>query len=1122
VKHPVPLLVCCVVLASFSIARSEDEPIEDAVIQDPPNATLITKSAADAEGMATVTGTAGAVDPDAIVGVACLDTAWVQFVQAETDGSFSARLFAPDGSHVQVKHALPFIPFPELAAVFGGTQQGDISAAWHSVTTGVILPPPAVSPGGDGSLDFALAGDLMHEGGLGYWMFTGTQGPLEGENLPISGTLRFISSALTSGFDTSSVGGQINLQLNRLFDATGRQLPVQQVVISNLMTPTGFPISRDGGANPITHFEELGTWSQPADHVLETQVNLVMHIPGATSPGWYRLLAGVQTTGVPIADSPDLSDLLLGFRPGVVLPGSSGNGFLPLFRIGEPTAPRLTWMLLTDTLYEATRGVVAREDLGRIGLIPLTSFQNTTYVVPRDDARTGLPLRYRLEPFLPLVSMTDRGVPVPPLVPFDLPSGSLVVTVDRPDGSRDTLGPAPFAQSRVASPGHPHGQLRDNDGGAVNDVYQLTTMADDFAYRFETYGHHVVTLSGTVDDIWGNSYHGGGTYDVMVARPLKLTAGSLPTTPFEDGDTFAPTVQIAPAVPAEVEIRCDLMVDSDPTRTVSFAVQGHANRFGWFDGGRDAPPWTFEAAGEYRVDVTATFEDARGTLWVGGATWGGVVAPRAPQLVAHGRHGLDDPDWDEMTWFFHGQLGVTFQAAHTYYPFHTGDIFWGAAADDFPETGGDAILPMVTFQDTVGTVQQIVESRWDTHVHTGIWPDTLQDRIAKGELPLVSTTVDGTDARWSPDQVEQWGYGYRTSQRPGARVHETVAEVGTGIAYWRYDATYGDQVGVEGDLPNDLKWQFGSVVFRVPSQDIAEYGVYGTLWVLVDDDDPLGPRVTPPFQGVSGGPNGGPILSLEGEDVDLLFLARSGAPGQLLVVGERLVLSGHVGPPLPSLVDATVTSPSGVVYTVSGRANRIGYFHAHDQGVVVEEPGAWTVELEVEHDGDTSAGPTPAPYPTGGVLGAENRRYSIYVASPGAGRLRATRPGIGFVTIDGSPIEPIDIEVAAPPAGAGGTLHYAITAPGLLLEQGEVIADGGSAVVTYDPQALHADFPNLDLTAYDRPQPGLADDIRISLLWVDRSGRSTGGVVDLRGEEVLPTHVLVPRAPRHSPVRVIP
>ena len=46
------------------------------------------------------------------------------------------------------------------------------------------------------------------------------------------------------------------------------------------------------------------------------------------------------------------------------------------------------------------------------------------------------------------------------------------------------------------------------------------------------------------------------------------------------------------------------------------------------------------------------------------------------------------------------------------------------------------------------------------------------------------------------------------------------------------------------------------------------------------DDDPLGPRVTPPFQGQTGGPDGGPILTLKGEDIDLLFLPRGAFPGR--------------------------------------------------------------------------------------------------------------------------------------------------------------------------------------------------------------------------------------------------
>ena len=41
-------------------------------------------------------------------------------------------------------------------------------------------------------------------------------------------------------------------------------------------------------------------------------------------------------------------------------------------------------------------------------------------------------------------------------------------------------------------------------------------------------GLHVITVEGTIDDIWGHTWTGGGTYDVHVGRVLALDTAVLP------------------------------------------------------------------------------------------------------------------------------------------------------------------------------------------------------------------------------------------------------------------------------------------------------------------------------------------------------------------------------------------------------------------------------------------------------------------------------------------------------------------------------------------------------------------------------------------------------------------
>jgi hypothetical protein len=904
--------------------------------------------------------------------------------------------------------------------------------------------------------------------------------------------------------DLSGVSAVTHVQLHRCFDQDGRQVPLVQAFYSNFLTPTGLPIWRDAtGWSPVEASGTATGWRQASDNSLRATLSLTLTVPADLRPGHYIPRLALSFNGIPLG-----SETQRALRPGFIYGDPTRSGDLPLTRIGSPAAPRLMWTLLTDTLHNGSRGAIAREDRTAIGQTPLTVFQSQQMVVPRIDPRTGQEIAYPLEPFFPLVSLGDRGTPNPPLIPFDLPSGSLTVRVRAPDGSVEILGPAPFRQSTSRTPSFPDGKVRDNDGGAFQEAYQLLTLQEPFAYTYDQYGHHVITLEGRVRDIRGNLYLGSGTYDVHVARPLKLESGQLPTTPYQVGNFVSGGLHVYPPVPAEVEIRLVHMPNSNPDAAVEHVIEGRANRFGYFYPAEDLPP-SLAQPGEFRVDITASHWDEQGVLWMGVATWGGVVEGPNPILVAHGRRGLDVPQVPPVLWFYHEALNYE-QVAHTFYPYYSGDVYWGIDLD----MTADSILPAISVQDTVGEIYQIIEQRWN-RPHPRLYPSgTLPDRIAADAAPLVSTTSDRSDPLWSPERVDQYGYAYRSSERPDVRVHETVSEEGQGIGYWRYNAPYGDQAGVEGDLPNDLKWQFGGAVYRLlrERRPINEYAIYGSLWVLLPDDDPLRGRVTPPFQGTTGGPDGGPILTLKGQEIDLFFLPRGVQPGDVLETGDRFSFSGHVGPPLDSRVAFTVTSPSGAVLPFEGRANKVGWFHDPGIEVPLDEPGRWMVQVRVVHDTPIPSGGTPSAHNTGTVLGTADGRYDFYVVDRDSPRLGivAPRPGyLSWPTAPGSstPITVTQVPVVAPvPAGLSNvSVSYTIRMPGYILEQDHLTPTGSTFTIPYDPLALHDDYPNLDLKGRDADQPGLADPVLISFLL---SGRQAGhqhyyaGALFLNGDDV--------------------
>lgn len=227
---------------------------------------------------------------------------------------------------------------------------------------------------------------------------------------------------------------------------------------------------------------------------------------------------------------------------------------------------------------------------------------------------SGQPTTYRLEPFLPMISYIDRRMPTPPLIPFDLPGCELHVAVQAPDGTVRDLSSEAFAQSfnrtRTTRAGH------DVNIGTVqlDDVYSLKVASDRFRVTFDQYGHHVITMTGVVSDIWRNSTHGGGTYDVWVAHPLDVDTGVLVGTPLAVGDAFNPMIQFYPRVPADVSLIVTLYPDSDPTQMITHALSGRANPYGTFSAG---DPITLTQPGECRVDLTAVYTNASGEIYMG-------------------------------------------------------------------------------------------------------------------------------------------------------------------------------------------------------------------------------------------------------------------------------------------------------------------------------------------------------------------------------------------------------------------------------------------------------------------------------------------------------------------------
>jgi len=480
-------------------------------------------------------------------------------------------------------------------------------------------------------------------------------------------------------------------------------------------------------------------------------------------------------------------------------------------------------MLLTDSPSQGQRGTVARADAGRLAFANRIVSPGPRLVVAPRDLGSGELIDYRLEPFLPLISLADRFLPEEPAIPFDLPGGELSVTVITPSGRSEELGTHPLLQARTGHAASSTGNAVNAGGGHPGAVYQLTTLSDDFAYQFREYGHYEIRLAGSVPDIWGNSYSLDSVFDLWVAETLDLEPSSLPSTPFEVGDRLPASVALFPGVPASIEWAVTVH-PIDGSAPFTRSVAGTANRFGYF---AVADAFAFDVPGEYIATIDASYTDSEGKLWMATRTWGsGIATPDGP-LIAHGRRGIDEqPAESRAAWFTRSATGIPEGGNHISFPYHSGDVLWS--------TDGDAAQTRISVEDTVGVIKALIEDRIpQTNVE-----DDPAVRVALEALPLGISTATGLDPTIAPSQIDQIGYAYRAVERPGIRVRETIGTDLTTSPYWRFGDTY------------LLQW--GMRCWRQPQRSRHGHRRSSDLWLPVGGDPGIRPTWLPRLPTVPG------------------------------------------------------------------------------------------------------------------------------------------------------------------------------------------------------------------------------------------------------------------------------
>jgi hypothetical protein len=1039
------------------------------VADDSPKAPLIQLGTPNDDGETTVTGSAGSVPGGTYVIVIALRSGIISTVQAAADGSFETRLRAPRGTWVMMKHDPIGTTYRRIVLE---TQGGEGSPAPLAGTLLRVADPP-----GPKGLSFGDEGTLP---GNHRWRVEGTidKARLQpGDRL--TANVRFVLESPAIA-DLERIPLSAHLLLERLAGSDVLGPRARSFFTSNLMTPTGFPIEK--GEN----YSEQNSGFARFDVVrvspgrAEGSFPISFTVSSALSTGHYRAaMRFFLETRIPSAPrSPHITIDKPSRQP-------PNFAYLPLVTVGDPLPPRLPVMLLANQIGNATQGIRAIDDYSAFGLASRIALQSDTLVIPRTDIATGLPVRYRFEPYLPWVSVGDRGIPPdPPIVPFRLPSGGLTVRIEKPSGATETIGPAPFLQARTRTIVDRHGVALTpgGSGGSVTEPYELSTMDPRFEIAFDEEGLHRIRLEMTVEDERGITWSGGGTYPLHVARELWIDSGILPGTPFIVGNRPHLGGVLYPPMAADIEFRLRFAPASEAGKLVDRTLRTRSNRFGAF---LIPESFTFTEPGEYRIDAIAAARDADGRAWAGTRTWGGVVAEAESTVIAHGQRGIDDLPRPRPQWFFRSQTGSPMGPTHVFLPFHSGDVAWMERRD--------STQPMITFQDPAGLLLSRVKP-------SIFMPRDFDDDAAIGEAPLLIGRRDGVDGHVEPARNDLWGYSYRSIQRPFVRVREEISDQSCNGCYWRFREHYAAQAGVgrDGDLPNDFKFQFGGVVLRGPAIGRPVYAAYASLFILVrDSEERGGTRVFPPFQGNGGGPSGGPLFTLRGRDIDLFFHPTGVRPGTILHAGDTASFAGYSAPTLPSKIEIAVSSPSGAQRTIKGQANKIGYFYDPGQNFTVSEPGVWKAKVKIVFDGQLGfGGQVEPPYPAGDALGSREGEFYFYVVDGQSSPLEiAAMPQ--FVR----PVEgPITFRITPPAGLRNAEMTYTTVMPGFILEEGK----SSTLTYTYDAPRLAKDFPNLDL--FDADGFAGVDTITMSFLvsGTDAAGarRHFARQIVLQGEEL--------------------
>ncbi len=847
----------------------------------------------------------------------------------------------------------------------------------------------------------------------------------------------------------------VALAARRMNDKEGRFRSQNGYFYSTYLTRSGLPIegyqyfianSRVGGPykTPLDHFQELSPGALKIDgQRLTVTASLEHQLAADFPPGLYR---------VEVA--------LLGMRDGIWRPlqairdassedDDSDEGdysdhyfkklFMPPMRVGEMKQPRAIWTLFTTSPSLGTAGIVAAEDAAHFALTRRTKLP-VRYILPCHPGPGGC--ERKIEPDLPAAFISGFGNTT--LEP-DLTRGQATVKIKRPDGEVVDLGTRPFKVGLLDRLHRSHG----------------LTLHSGHSYEFKQWGRYQITMTGQMYDRYGNSYAGGGTYEVWRALPLTFATGIKPGTPMKEGGSYSVAATINPPVPARVEARVTYYPGGAGGEPRTVLHRGRAQRFGYFQPDSSTPPLRFPGPGEYLFDIFATHEDASGRIYMGHMKNASVVLPAEPNLEIHGRKDRRKKNTRVNSFSFTREAN-TYNVGPTPLPWRSGDQFYLAGNGPFHSfistslsvkepTGALAASLKQNFPPSLVRLSEVGTDHAPgatPRSSYAVLPTSFDDYHSSGpgeRLPLLSTTTPGYSPFEYPELVNRAGYFYMASSRPGFSVFFVVGDSTVYDNHWYtqytdFEGTLG--AARRGDQPGDVYWTVATGLFHDSVKGQGFYGRYGSGGVVLRRGDDL------VFQGK---PFSRPVATINGETLEI-YGGVGPAPGTLYETGALKGIGSLTVPMVPHHVMIQINKPGGEIFSCQGRADAIGNFACPEGPLSLDEAGVYRMRARFSEGGHTGA-----------VAGARDGWFQFYaVDRESKHRVLFTSPAGHGVKVDDSLL----VQGQVDPALSSGEAYYSVVTPGILLDEGRVPLRGGKFSFKVLLGELTAQFPNI----HDHPR----------------------------------------------------